>query len=85
MALGTPISRHCLVTLHNGTTVMDWGDGRYQDLMSGDFITAAENQISHTILDEELIQLIHSGRVESFDTQTVYLYPLPEPPRPTID
>jgi hypothetical protein len=85
MSDGTPVNRSSLVLLKNGIPAIDWGEGRFQDILSGDFLHCTENEIDHTIQDKELDQLILINRVYSYNINTVFLYPLPEPPRRTID
>ncbi|MCL4561840.1 MAG: hypothetical protein M1281_14685 [Chloroflexi bacterium] len=82
---GTPVGRHCVVVLIDGNTVVDWGDGLVQDILSGEFFRCREEDISHTVLDAELEDLKHAGHVESYTAQQVYLRALPEPPRSTLD
>ena len=85
MPSGTPISRQWVCMLNDGTPVIDWGDGRAQDIYSGDFMEFNEKDYSHPITDPELDMLVRAGRVEHYDSQNVYIYSLPEPPRKTID
>ena len=85
MTGGTPVNRSFVVILRNGIPAIDWGEGLFQDILSGDFIHCVEMDIDHTIQDEELDQLARTGRIYSYNTQTIYLYPLPEPPRQTIE
>ncbi len=85
MPLGTPVSRHCILVLRDGRTVIDWGSTRYQDLLTGDFLAFQETEISHTALDRDLEPLKISGLVVDFDSSQVYLHALPEPPRATLE
>ena len=85
MPRGFPVSRGLVFVLKSGEVVLDWGDGRVQDILSGDFISFEERNYSHAVTDSELESLKVNGRVESYDQRTVYLRPLPEPPRTTID
>lgn len=85
MTRGTPINRQMVIVLKDGTIAIDWGDGLYQDIRSGDFIAVREADFSHHILNEELDWLIKIGRVISFDKDTVYCQSLPEIPRRTIE
>ena len=71
--------------LKNGNPVIDWGDDLFQDIHSGEFIHGTEADISHTIQDDELELLKHMGRIYYYDAMYVYIYPLPELPRRTID
>ena len=71
--------------LKNGMPAIDWGDCLFQDILSGEFIHCGELDIDHTIQDEELDQLVHIRRVYSYNLNTVWVYPLPDLPRRTID
>lgn len=82
---GTPISRQWIYMLQNGTPVIDWGDGKVQDMYSGDFTPFDEKDYSHPITDRELDVLKNAGRVSQYDTKNVYVNSLPEPPREMID
>ena len=82
---GTPINRNWVVILQNGTTVIDWGDGLFQDILSGDFLHGKEAEISHTILDNELEQMKRLNQIFQYDSKFVYIHPLPELPHKTID
>jgi hypothetical protein len=85
MAGGTPINRQWVLALKNGSIVIDWGDGLFQDVRSGDFVTVIESEVSHHILDEELDWLIRIGRVSSYNSVNVWFPSLPERPQRTID
>jgi hypothetical protein len=71
--------------LQNGITAIDWGDGIYQDILSGEFIHGTDADVSHTILDDELEHLKHTNHIYKYDANNVYIYPLPEPPHRTIE
>ncbi|HOS53742.1 MAG TPA: hypothetical protein PLW25_04300 [Anaerolineaceae bacterium] len=85
MATGTPINRQMVIVLKNGIIAIDWGDGLYQDIRTGDFIPVLETDYSHHILNEELDWLIKIGRVISYDKNTVQSQSLPERPQRTIE
>lgn len=82
---GSPISRQWIYMLTNGSPVIDWGDGKVQDMYSGDFLPFEERDYSHSITDRELDVLRNAGRVASYDTKNVFVNSLPEPPRDMID
>jgi len=82
---GTPVSKNWVLVLLNGSVVIDWGDGIFQDVYSGDFLRCTETQISHTIQEEELEWLKRAGKIIDFDQQMVYFYPLPERSRRMLD
>lgn len=85
MSDGTPVNRQWVIVLKDGTIAIDWGDGLFQDVRSGEFVAVVENDISHHVLNEELDWLIKVGRVSSFTTSTVNFHSLPERPQRTID
>lgn len=85
MPVGTPVDRHWVIVLKDGTIAIDWGDGLFQDVRSGEFVTVEERDISHHVLNEELDWLIKIGRVGSYSTSTVNFHSLPERPQRTID
>jgi hypothetical protein len=82
---GIPVSRSWIYVLKTGEVVVDWGDGRVQDVASGEFLSAQESDYDRPVADQELEQLKLNGRVESFDYRMVNLLPLPESPRSTIE
>ena len=82
---GVPYARHTLVVLMDGTPVIDWGDGNFQDILTGRFIHGSEADVGHTLINEELVQLMMLGHVLRFDDAMAYLPPLPEPHRRTIE
>ena len=82
---GTPINRQWILCLKDGSVVIDWGDGLFQDVRTGDFIKAKESDVSHHIRNEELDLLIHIGRVSAYTATTIWFPNLPERPQKTID
>jgi hypothetical protein len=85
MTGGSPVGRQWLVICKDGTPLVDWGDGLYQDIASGDFLHLLEKDISHAISNDELDQLKVVGLVIDYDASLVYMGPLPERPTRTID
>ena len=85
MPLGTPVSRHCILVLRDGRIAVDWGSRQYQDVLTGEFLTCSEGEVSHTAQDNDLEPLRRSGLVADFDAGQVYLHALPEPPRTTLE
>lgn len=85
MKRGMAVPRGWVFVLRTGEYVIDWGDGRVQDLLAGDFRAFTERDYGRAISDSDLSDLKNNGRVESYDSTTVYLRPLPEPPLRTID
>lgn len=82
---GTAVDRQWVVTLHNGTIVVDWSEGMFLDVMNGTYLHASEGEISHRAQDAELDWLRRAGRVESFDEKKVYFINLPDQPFKTLD
>lgn len=85
MPSGTPISRHCIVTLRDGSVVIDWGNAIFQDILTGNFMPGKEPEVSHPVVDTELDVLKRAGRVEQYDKMQVYLFALPELPHNVLD
>jgi hypothetical protein len=85
MSAGTPVNRHWVIVLKDGTIAIDWGDNLFQDVRSGEFVVVLEKDISHHVLDEELDWLIRIGRVGSYTRLIVNFHSLPERPQRTID
>jgi hypothetical protein len=85
MPTGTPVSRHCILILKDGTGVVDWGNNRYQDLMTGDFLSCTEEDVSRMASNEDLEALKHSECLEKFDEFQVFLYTLPEWDQPRLE
>ncbi|MEK6255763.1 MAG: hypothetical protein N2C13_00420 [Chloroflexota bacterium] len=82
---GTPIIRQWIYMMNDGSPVIDWGDGKVQDMYTGDFMPFEERDYSHGITDRELDVLKNAGRVASYDANNVFVNSLPEPPREMIE
>ncbi len=85
MTEGTPVERGWVLMLKDGTVAVDWGNGLAQDIVSGDFFPLDERRVSHVVQEHELEILVRMGRIKGYDRQYVYLFPLPEPPRRTLE
>jgi hypothetical protein len=85
MSSGTPISRQWVLITRSGMVVIDWGEGDFQDVHSGEFIRLNEPEISRPVQDEDLDLLKRAGQVAAYDTKTVYFINLPERPLSTIE
>ncbi len=85
MLCGTPINRQWIIVLKDGSIVIDWGDGLFQDIRSGEFLDVNEEDISHHVINQELDWLIKIGRVAAYDSITVQCHSLPERPQSTLD
>ena len=82
---GMPVNRTWVLTLNDGVTIIDWGEGVFQDVLTGDFVDNPVLESSHTALDDELELLKRAGRLSAFDGTSVYLNPLPEKQKPAIE
>jgi len=85
MPSGIPIQRQWILALKNGSFVIDWGEGLYQDILTGDFESSVDLSAATPITDDELNLLRRAGRVDSFDLRQVYVRSLPERPHKPID
>jgi len=82
---GTAVNREWVLFTQNGTLIVDWGDGKYMDVLSGEFIDIQENEISHHPTNEELDWQVHINCVVKYDAKSVWFVKLPERPQRTID
>ena len=85
MPNGTPFKREFILVLEDGRVVLDWGDGLFQDLDTGDFLEGLKVLASHKIENPQLELLIRAGRVERFNHHEVIFLNLPERPSKMID
>jgi len=85
MPNGTPFNREFVFVLEDGRVVLDWGDGLFQDLDTGDFSEGLKVAARHKIENPELELLKRAGRVERFNRHEVSFLNLPERPAETID
>ena len=85
MAGGTPFAREFVLVLEDGRIVLDWGDGLYQDVRTGEFFHNPEGLVSRKIENAELELLKRAGQVQRFDRQDVFFINLAERPSKTID
>ena len=84
MTNGLPVERQYFLVAHDGSVIIDWGNGRQQDVLTGEFRTLPVDSFFRPVQDHELNRLIAAGRVESFDRRLVYVLILPEVSRRTI-
>lgn len=75
---GTPIVRHLLFVLNDGTFVVQWENEIVQDIFTGRILPFEDRLYGHAITDPELDRLRAAGRVAGYDRSYVWLYPLPE-------
>jgi hypothetical protein len=85
MPAGISILRQWVLVLHNGVIVVDWGDGQFQDVVSGEFLKIGESDISHTAQNGELEMLKRASRVDNYDAVQVWLMSLPDRPVHVLD
>lgn len=84
MNTGKPVARQWLLMLKDGSAIIDWGDGQYQEISTGAFITLDDRQISHPAQDSDLEQLKRAGMIGGYDASNVFLLVLPEKPRTNL-
>jgi hypothetical protein len=82
---GTPIERAFVCVLSDGAVCVDWGDGRFQDVETGQFRPISDDPLAHTATDGELDALVRQGGATGYDAQYAYLLALPDPKRDTLD
>ena len=75
---GSPVARHTVFILADGTFVVQWDENRVQELLSGHYREYEDRDFGHSITDYELTQLQSAGRVEHYNQRLVWLYALPE-------
>jgi hypothetical protein len=85
MPRGIPVSRSLVFVLKSGDVVVDWGDGRVQDILQGEFRPYDEADYGRAATDADLELLRKNGRVEAYDAYMVYIRTLPEAPSKTIE
>ncbi|MEA4907782.1 MAG: hypothetical protein GYA17_22720 [Chloroflexi bacterium] len=85
MPVGTPIGRQWIVMAPDGSVLVDWGGGQYQDIETGEYRRLSEPYMGHSLSNEELSVLRSSGKISYYDDREVYLVGLPEKPRGSLD
>ncbi len=85
MPEGFTLNRGWLLALKDGRVVVDWGEGIFQDITSGQFIESVDLIGSHTVRVEELVWLKRTGQVLDFDEAQVFVSSLPERQRRPLD
>jgi CheY-like chemotaxis protein len=75
---GSAVSRNQVFALSDGSYVVQWTDQRVQELLTGLYRDYNTSDFGHPISDSELRQLKASGRVEHYNRNFVWLFPLPE-------
>ena len=81
MHTGVPVYRHWVLVLRDGSIVVDWGEGLFQDIYTGQFLRGLEGMISHTAQNVDLQILERAGQVDGYDANQVWLVNLPERPQ----
>lgn len=72
------IPRDSLFVLVDGTFVVQWSEGRVQELVEGRYRVYEQEDFGAPITDYELQQLLKAGLIEHFTEDQVTLCPLPE-------
>ncbi|MDQ7025060.1 MAG: hypothetical protein Q9P44_05820 [Anaerolineae bacterium] len=72
-----PVPRTRIFVLDDGTFVVQWEVNRVQALVNGRYYSYDSERYGNAITDWELNQLKNSGVVDDYDTELVYLSPLP--------
>lgn len=72
-----PVPRTRIFVLDDGTFVVQWEVNRVQALINGRYYPYDSQRFGNAITDWELNQLKNSGVVDNYDTELVYLSPLP--------
>ena len=85
MPSGIAIGRSWVVRMKDGVLAVDWGDGLFQDAISGEFLRATDSQVSHRALNSDLDWLCQIGAVESYDEHQAFFYNLPQRPIKTLE
>jgi len=85
MTAAVPISRHWVIVLHNGDIVIDWGEGVFQDVISGAFLPTVDQAGSHAIQNDECAWLESSGVIQGYDAAQVYVTHLPMRQRESLE
>jgi hypothetical protein len=85
MKRGIPVERAFLCLLADGSLCVDWGDGRMQDVLTGEFRVVAPGLATHTATEADLRGLVRQGLAAGYDATHAYLLPLPERPLRTLD
>ncbi|MCS7070600.1 MAG: hypothetical protein NZM00_03785 [Anaerolinea sp.] len=75
---GSAVPRHMVFVLDDGEPVVQWTELHVQELLTGRYRPYDISQFGHPISDLELEQLKHSGLLEDYNRQYVWLYALPE-------
>lgn len=78
MTKGTPLNRTWICVLIDGSIVIDWGNGKAQDMYSGTYRPFREGEFSHVATDRELDQLKRAGLVTGYTNRQAYITALPE-------
>ncbi|MBI9044679.1 MAG: hypothetical protein JEZ06_09350 [Anaerolineaceae bacterium] len=84
MARGTPIDRQFILVNQNGLIVIDWGNGKYQDVYEGNIVECKEIEL-RAVREDELTILKSGQWILDFDSRMVYFLSLPQANIDTID
>ena len=67
------INRKWFFVMNNGKLVLDWGQGKAQEVTSGKFVSYVPKNYAHAVEDQELIELVEKNRIVRFDQEKVVL------------
>lgn len=81
---GTPIDRNWVCITLDGAAVVDWGDGKAQDMYTGDVLQFDSSKYSHLATDIDLDMLIRAGRASGYDQRYIYMKNLPDRHRKVV-
>jgi CheY-like chemotaxis protein len=75
---GSPVLRHQVFVLDDGSPVVQWAENHVQEIYSGRVRTFDYGQYGHPVTDHELSHLKSLGLVEHYTRQYVWVFALPE-------
>ena len=78
MSGGMIVNRSCILVMPDGHTVVDWGDGRAQDLDTGNFFELSSDMTCYSVSEDDLAFLVKTGRILKYDHLNVHLASLPD-------
>jgi len=85
MTAAVSINRHWVIVLNDGMVVIDWGNGTFQDILTGEFFTEIDQNASNAIHDGECAWLLNNGTIQGYDNEQVYVVNLPQRQKSAIE
>ena len=79
---GSPIPRHYLFVLRDGSVVVQWVAQKVQEIHTGTFRPYSPADYSHPITDSDLDQLQAQGHVSHYTSRYIWLLPIDQPKQP---